>query len=517
MGDESESGARSGVTELSDAEEDESAESVDAGERDGSASEGDSDASDSADSTGDSADSTGDSADSPDDSADASPSDADESGGEVDAGTETGGERADDPGAESAHGDDAGASDLPPPEEFDSEEEYLEAEREYLDRREEELIAADPLLDDGPPDERDETDEVDGDAADATVVDEAGARADVDADELDGSGELEGSDLDGAEMADVKGTTADADAGSEEADAALDSQLEPVEPPVAESEDGFDAEDEPEIEADAAAVDADEDEGDEDDEFLDRGIVGDGPEYDEEMPLADHIEEMVKRLGVVFVIGAIVTLVAFPTADRLINYMWNTHIPGAVTNAALRPRLYSPLEFILTKLKVAGLAGLVIGLPAFVYETYLFMRPGLYPKERRYYLAAVPTSLILALVGIAFAHFIVLPAIFSYFTVYTERAADIAFGLAETFNLILLLMGYMAIVFQIPLFVMLAIMMNLVTRRWLEDKRLIFWGSFFGLSFLVSPDPTGMAPIIVAATMIVLFEGTLALLRWTGN
>jgi sec-independent protein translocase protein TatC len=64
---------------------------------------------------------------------------------------------------------------------------------------------------------------------------------------------------------------------------------------------------------------------------------------------------------------------------------------------------------------------------------------------------------------------------------------------------------------------MLAIMMNLTTRVWLEDRRLLFWGGFLGVAFLVSPDPTGMAPIIVAATMITLFEGTLALLRWTGN
>ncbi len=78
-------------------------------------------------------------------------------------------------------------------------------------------------------------------------------------------------------------------------------------------------------------------------------------------------------------------------------------------------------------------------------------------------------------------------------------------------------MGYMAVVFQIPLFVELAIMMNLVTRRWLEDRRLLFWGAFLGLAFLVSPDPTGMAPLMVAATMIGLFEGTLLLLRWTGS
>jgi sec-independent protein translocase protein TatC len=249
----------------------------------------------------------------------------------------------------------------------------------------------------------------------------------------------------------------------------------------------------------------------------DDGGVFDGPDSDVEMPLADHIEEMVRRLGIVFLIAGIVAVVVFPIADDLVNFLWNTHIPGATTIESRRPRLYGPLELILTEFKVAGLAGFVVGLPVFVYQTYRFMRPGLYPKERKYYLAAVPTSLILAFVGVSFAHFVVLPAIFAYFTSYTIGTAVIAFGLKETFGLILVLMGYMALVFQIPLFIMLAIMMNLVTRQWLSEKRLLFWGGFLGLSFLVSPDPTGMAPIIIAATMIVLFEGTLLLLKWVGR
>jgi sec-independent protein translocase protein TatC len=243
----------------------------------------------------------------------------------------------------------------------------------------------------------------------------------------------------------------------------------------------------------------------------------DGPESDVEMPLADHIEEMVRRLGIVFLIAGVVGVVVFPIADDLVNFLWNTHIPGATTIESRRPRLYGPLELILTELKVAGLAGFVVGLPVFVYQTYRFMRPGLYPRERKYYLAAVPTSLILAFIGVAFAHFVVLPAIFAYFTSYTIGTAVIAFGLKETFGLILVLMGYMALVFQIPLFIMLAIMMDLVTRQWLTEKRLLFWGGFLGLSFLVSPDPTGMAPIIIAATMITLFEGTLLLLRWVNR
>src|SRR6056297_2241944 len=246
-----------------------------------------------------------------------------------------------------------------------------------------------------------------------------------------------------------------------------------------------------------------------DDEF-----VGDGPESDEEMPLADHIEEMMRRLGIVFLVAGVVMVVVYPYAGDTINFLWSAHIPEATAN---RPRLYGPLEFILTKLKVAGLAGLLLGLPVFVYQTYRFMRPGLYQTERRYYLASVPTSLVLGVAGVLFAHFLILPFIFAYFTTYTADAAVVAYGLQETYNLILIMMGWMALIFQIPLFIMLAIMMGLVTRQWLEAKRLIFWGSFLGIAFIFSPDPTGMAPIMVTLTMVSLFEGTLALLRWTGN
>ncbi|MFC6726108.1 twin-arginine translocase subunit TatC, partial [Halobium palmae] len=265
-----------------------------------------------------------------------------------------------------------------------------------------------------------------------------------------------------------------------------------------------------------------------DDDWTDSGIVGEGPESDQEMPLADHIEEMVKRVGVVLFVGLGVSLAVFglgeassyvPSSVEIVEYLWRTQVPSPVEN---RPHVYGPLELLLTKLKVAGLTGLIVGLPLFVYESYLFMRPGLYPKERRYYLAAVPTSLVLGLLGVLFAHFVILPNLFAYFTSYTEAAAQgnifVAYGLRDTFALILVMMGYMAVIFQIPLFIMLAIMMGLTTREWMEERRLLFWGAFLGLSFtFVAVDPTGMAPIVIAVTMVVLFEATLALLRWTGN
>ncbi|WP_415379677.1 twin-arginine translocase subunit TatC [Halosimplex sp. TS25] len=250
-----------------------------------------------------------------------------------------------------------------------------------------------------------------------------------------------------------------------------------------------------------------------------------GAPDDQEMPLAEHIEEMVRRLGVIVVVMALVSGLAFPFADRMINFLWYSFMPGSAsvcptTGAsadAACPHLFHPLALMFARLKVASLVGFIAALPLTVYESYLFMRPGLYPRERRYYLASVPTSLVLAVVGVFFAYLLVLPTLFAYFTGYTGQAAEITFSLTETFNLIVMMLGFFALVFQIPLLIMLAVMMGVTSRRWLAARRIYFWGGFATVAFLFSPDPTGMAPILVAATMILLFEGTLLLLYWTSE
>ncbi len=240
------------------------------------------------------------------------------------------------------------------------------------------------------------------------------------------------------------------------------------------------------------------------------------PPDDEEMPLADHIEEMVLRLAVVFLVGAAGTAIGVLWASQAIEHVWLNVFPYTVEEVP-PPHIYNPLELWLTRIKLSALLGVMVALPAFVYECYLFMRPGLYPHERKYYLAAVPMSVVLAAIGMLFSYLFVLPVLFRYFTFYAEGSAEIAYALGETFNLIIMLTGFLAIVFQIPLFMMLAIMMGVTTRRWLAQKRLYFWAAFAGLSFMFMADPTLMAPVVVAITMILLFEGTLLVLKWVGT
>ncbi len=240
------------------------------------------------------------------------------------------------------------------------------------------------------------------------------------------------------------------------------------------------------------------------------------PPDDEEMPLADHIEEMILRLAVVLLFGSAGTAFGLLWASDAISFIWLDIFPYAEGDVP-PPHIYHPLELWLTRIKVAALLGIMVALPMFVYQCYLFMKPGLYPHERKYYLAAVPTSVVLAGVGMLFSYALVLPILFNYFTFYAEGSATISYALGETFDLVITLTAFLAIVFQIPLFIMLAIMMGVTTRRWLAEKRLYFWAAFFGLAFMFTFDPTAMAPVLVGLTMILLFEGTLLVLKWVGR
>jgi len=427
-------------------------------------------------------------------------SDADDGAAPDDAADDTPADQEEEEATEDA---DKGAADTPKGADQEAAGTPTDAEPEQdHEPEEDEDGAAEPGAPDTEPEE-------DGD-------EEPGEDANEHVEESDGEADEDGGQSDEEVEEDEEGEQSDEEVEEDEEGEQSDEEAE-------EDEEGEQSDEEAEEDEEGDSDEEPDEEG-EDDEASSQSTVEmhddttpiqrkTGPASDKEQPLADHIEEMVKRLAIVVVVAGVVSLLAFPFGEDFILFLWYSVLPADIS----QPHVYHPLELVITQLKAASLLGLVLALPVFVYETYAFMRPGLYPHERRYYLAAVPTSLILAFVGLLFGYFIVLPAVMNYFLYYSDTVVDIAFALGQTFSLMLILLGYLAIVFQIPLFVMLAIMMGLTTRVWLEERRLIFWGAFLGISFLFSPDPTGMAPIVIAATMVALFEGTLLLLRWTGR
>ncbi|MEF8774612.1 MAG: hypothetical protein V5A37_07835, partial [Halobacteriales archaeon] len=51
------------------------------------------------------------------------------------------------------------------------------------------------------------------------------------------------------------------------------------------------------------------------------------PPDDQEMPLTEHIEEMILRLAVVMAVAGVVTALVFPFADQPIQFIWDSVLP----------------------------------------------------------------------------------------------------------------------------------------------------------------------------------------------
>jgi len=136
------------------------------------------------------------------------------------------------------------------------------------------------------------------------------------------------------------------------------------------------------------------------------------------MTIGEHLEELRKRLfwGVggfilvfcVFMIPSIGESVVYYVCRPLyIAQARNGLPPGATTLEAA--------EGFMTYIKAAMISALTVAGPWLIYQLWLFVAAGLYPKERKYVTKYLPLSITLFVIGVVFLYFYVLPLMLEFF------------------------------------------------------------------------------------------------------
>ena len=225
--------------------------------------------------------------------------------------------------------------------------------------------------------------------------------------------------------------------------------------------------------------------------------------------LVGHLRELRKRIAVVLAVLAVGAFIFYPFSGDVIAYLWKALLPENVLMS-----VYSPTEFIMTRLRLSVAFAVAAGFPILMYELFRFMSRGLYTNERQFMMKVVPTSFLLFLFGAGLAYFLVLPVFMRYVIYYSDMTALSQISLEETVNSIITLTLGFGGVFQIPLLMVIAMKMGLVEPQTLRRYRYVVYGLLFSLAFFVSPDPTFFAQVIVGAALIVLFEMSLILVRF---
>lgn len=233
------------------------------------------------------------------------------------------------------------------------------------------------------------------------------------------------------------------------------------------------------------------------------------PEGDFDEHVVGHLKELRNRLivaGAALLLGA---LIFYPFSGEAVAYLWDQFIPDSVIMS-----IYSPTEYLMTRLKLSIAAAICIFFPLLMYELFKFMSRGLYQNERKFLIKVVPLSFILFLMGAALAYFIVLPLFLNFVLFYSDQSAVAQIGLGETFNTIISLVLGFGLVFQIPLLMVSVVRMGIVEEKTLRKGRLVVYGSLIGFAFLIAPDPTMISQLIAGVALVVLFEFSLILLKF---
>jgi sec-independent protein translocase protein TatC len=139
------------------------------------------------------------------------------------------------------------------------------------------------------------------------------------------------------------------------------------------------------------------------------------------MTIGEHLEELRKRLiyGLVGLAVALIGCMAY--CEKMLAILCRPLFRGLQKhdiNSQLTTQALT--EGFMTYLQVSIICGLIIAGPWIVYQLWLFVAAGLYPKERKTITKYIPLSLVLMISGVLFVYFAVLPLTVDFFLTFTS-------------------------------------------------------------------------------------------------
>lgn len=218
------------------------------------------------------------------------------------------------------------------------------------------------------------------------------------------------------------------------------------------------------------------------------------------MPFTEHLRELRTRLLVsIGTVGAIALLLFYPS-QFMIKWMVQSYFHGIQLHA------FGPAEVIFTEIKFSVIGGIIVGLPVLMYQLWMFVVPAIHPRTRRMVYAFILPSLMLAALGLAFAHFIVIPRVVGALLGITNEIATPTFGIGETLNFLMILLALFALIFQLPIILIGMARLGVVNAAWLARYRRHALFAMVVAGGIAAPDGNPLTMALLALPMYVLYE-----------
>lgn len=228
-----------------------------------------------------------------------------------------------------------------------------------------------------------------------------------------------------------------------------------------------------------------------------------------EMPFLDHLEEL--RLRILRSLGAVV--VGFGVGlwavqqFQLVSLLKRPIAPYLLDGKLI---VTSPTEPVMIVLKLGFLVGLVLASPVILWQTWAFLAPALYAREKKALVPSLFLGLLLFLTGAVLAYLYVVPQALRVLLSFQSEAIAPFITYDAYFGFVLQVVLALGISFELPLVMVILSWVGVVGPAEMSRfRRYAIVLAFIGGAIL-SPGADVLSMLMMTLPLIVLYEVGLA-------
>lgn len=233
---------------------------------------------------------------------------------------------------------------------------------------------------------------------------------------------------------------------------------------------------------------------------------------DGRMSLVQHLRELRSRLvksALALVVGVVLAYIFWrPLFDFLRQPYLNTDA------GRKRPDLYANQVFgeFKVRLKVAFLAGILGSSPVWLYQLGAFITPALHRKERRYAAGFLGSSVVLFLVGAAFAYFSISQGLNFLLNVGGDGLVNLV-DVTSYLSFVTLAILAFGLAFEFPVVVAFLNIVGVFPAQKMRDWRRGMIVAIFAASAVITPSQDPITFILMAIPICIMYEGCIIAAR----
>jgi sec-independent protein translocase protein TatC len=216
------------------------------------------------------------------------------------------------------------------------------------------------------------------------------------------------------------------------------------------------------------------------------------------LTLIGHLSELRKRLiycAMFFLLGA---GLCYYYIDEIVTDL--IHQAPDMKFVAIAPE-----ELIIAYLRIAFLGGIIVAAPLIIMQIWLFVKPGLVKRERRYLLLSLMVGSLFFLTGIAFSYLMIIPLSLKFLASFQTEQITSFISFSNYLGFITNMLVSFGLVFELPILMLLLSAFGILKVKMVTKYRKHILIVILILAAFLTP-PDVVSQLLLAMPMLLLFE-----------